>query len=82
MNNKLMSYEEAKKKLKELERRQRINKQYRSIGLSEYRELYQKFASDNKKEINFILNIIHLHKQSRKLYYLVNHYMECAENEK
>lgn len=81
MNNKLMSYEKAVEKLKKLEKLQRDNKGWRLIGTNSNRSLYQKFTSETKKEINYLLNIIHLHKQSRKLYYLMNHYMECAEDE-
>lgn len=68
MNNKLISYEEAKIKLKDLESIQRIYKGYRKHKGEASRSAGQKMASSNKHEINMILNIIYLHKQSRKLW--------------
>lgn len=70
MNSKLMSYEEAKKQLKILELKQRYAKIGRNGALTlGYDESEMaKDVSSRKKDINEILTIIHLHKQSRKLW--------------
>lgn len=70
MNNKLMSYEEAVEKLKILELNQRYAKIRRNghldLGFDESKSA--KEVHKLKLEINKILTIIHLHKQSRKLW--------------
>jgi hypothetical protein len=70
MNNKLMSYEEAKEQLKEVETKQRYMKGERKDdekGDFTIR-MAQIHVSMYKKEINKLLTIIHIHKQSRKLW--------------
>lgn len=70
MNNKLMSYEEAIEMLKELELTQRYAKIFKR-GFSTLGKIESECAKkvhQNKVEINKILTIIHLHKQSRKLW--------------
>jgi|VirMetMinimDraft_7_1064189.scaffolds.fasta_scaffold09758_3 hypothetical protein len=70
MNNKLIKYEDAVKSLKQLEIKQRIAKvasrHHAALGLSESSQ--SKAVAENKKEINNILTIVHLHKQLRKQY--------------
>jgi len=70
MNNKLMSYEDAKKELKILELNQRYAKIGRNghLALGDNESEMAKDVSNRKKEINQVLTIIHLHKQSRKLW--------------
>ena len=81
MNNKLLSYEETLKQLKELELQQifaKVHKRgFRVLGKDE--AMAAKKVHENKKEINKLLTIIHLHKQTRKMHYLLKHYEECAE---
>lgn len=70
MNNKLMSYEEAVKELKELEIYQRTAKDRKKcFSLFDLEESdVMKVVDINRRRINEILTIIHLHKQSRKLW--------------
>lgn len=63
-----MSYEEAKEKLKYLEDIQKVYKKGRCNNDKSIREKLQTMVEDKKIEINEILTIIHLHKQSRKLW--------------
>ena len=68
MNNKLMSYEEAVKQVKHYAEKQNEYKEFRNSQHKELREWCQKAVAKNKVHINYLLNIIHLHKQSRKLW--------------
>ena len=83
MNNKLISYEDAVKQLKDLEVLQRYAKiakrSFLVLGKDESKSA--KKVHQNKLEINKLLTIIHLHKETRKMYYLLNHYIDVAENE-
>lgn len=74
MNSKLMSYEEAVEQLKYEEILQRINKNGIAYGIQKgaqdkpmYKQ-YQRSIQEKKVRINELLTIIHLHKQSRKLW--------------
>lgn len=72
MNNKIISHQEASKKIKELQIKQKV--------LKTFRDYYFKFkkiqnATDcqssilrNKKEINMLLSIIFWHKKSKNMF--------------
>ena len=69
MNNKLMSYEEAKSELKGLENFQRKFKKARKTMPSICsKATVQSRVSFGTVRINELLTIIHLHKQARRLY--------------
>lgn len=70
MNSKLLSYEDAKKKLKPLEDLQREAKKKRKYKFANFNSMYdlQGRALIRKKEINYLLSIIAAHKVARKLY--------------
>ncbi len=80
MNNKLMSYEDAVKNLKELEKDQRIAKDRRKcFSVFDIEESdVMKVVDINRRRINVILTIIHLHKQSRKLWAEKRKYKEMV----
>lgn len=66
MNSKLIGYEEAKAKLKQLES---IQKQYKKALKSRRVKGYlQSTIYLKKQEINMYLSIIHAHKEARKYY--------------
>lgn len=70
MNNKFLSYEEAKKQLKKLEKTQIELKKARKLAVWVYEEADCSSAlEENSKKINKVLNIIQLHKELRKMYY-------------
>lgn len=73
MNNKILSYEDLKEKLKMLEIRQRYNKALRKHcrilkNNSKTESKHQKDVSRTKREINLLLTAIHYAKEARKLY--------------
>jgi len=70
MNNKLMSYEDAVKRLRYLESKQKRYKSsyYRNNKSCRIRRYGQSEVSTNKESINQLLTIIHLHKKARKMY--------------
>ena len=76
MNNRLISYEEAKEQLKKLEIKQKyakiIRRGHASLGFNESE--MSKNVYKYKIEINKLLTIIDLHKQTRKLWYERNHW--------
>lgn len=70
MNNKFLTYEDAKKQLRLLEQTQLGLKKARRLAISVSEEsLYSSELSQNTKKINKILNIIQLHKDLRKMFY-------------
>lgn len=72
MNNKIISHQEASKKIKELEIKQRVLKAFRNhffkFKRPEDAADYQLYILQNKKEINMLLSIIHWHKKAKKLF--------------
>lgn len=83
MNNKLISYEEAKERLKVLEQIQGKQKLQTKTVKDNYictraelvKELNKRIA-DRKQEINLLLSIIHAHKQARKYYGKLQSYLK------
>ena len=71
MNNKLLSYEDAVKELKNSVEVQVCFKKLSKI--KQLQKPYMKYAFDNKNKINLILSIIAAHKLARKLYGKLNH---------
>lgn len=73
MNSKIISQEQASKRLKELEIRQRVLKVFRDHGFK-FGDA-QKAAScqfeiiKNKHEINLLQSIVFWHKKARKLFH-------------
>lgn len=72
MNKKIISQEQASKKLKELEVKQRRLKAFRdhSFKFQKTQDAtdYQLYILQNKKEINMLLSIVHWHKMAKKLF--------------
>ncbi len=72
MNKKIISQEQASKKLKELEIKQRRLKAFRdhSFKFQKTQDAtdYQLYILQNKKEINMLLSIVHWHKMAKKLF--------------
>ncbi len=64
MNSKLLGYEGAVEKLKQLEKIQRFFKKFR----------LQSLAAQKRKEINYLLSIIAAEKRARKLWAEVEYY--------
>lgn len=73
MNKKIISQDQASKRLKELEVKQRVLKAFRdhSFKFQKTQDAsdYQLYILENKKEINMLLSIVHWHKMAKKLYY-------------
>lgn len=71
MNKALLNYEQAKEELKQLENIQKQAKHYRKrfkrYGKNEAKEARKVDAI--RREINRVLNIVHLHKQLRKMFH-------------
>jgi hypothetical protein len=74
MNNKIISQEQASKRLKELEIKQRILKAFRNHSFKFKKDQdatdYQLYILENKKEINMLLSIVHWHKIAKKLFFI------------
>lgn len=72
MNNKLISYEDAVKKLRLMEVQQTFNKTLKHHSTFkqdlEKTSKLQQIIHLQTKEINILLSIIHAHKQARKYY--------------
>lgn len=72
MNNYLLSYDETLVKLKKLEHKQKYHKKNRKTYYPILlRGLIDCSYDQRKKEINILLSLIAVHKQSRKLYGLL-----------
>jgi len=80
MNKKLLSYEDAVEELKVLEVFQRYSKMYKRrfkmLGKDESKS--SKDVHVNKTRINKLLTIIHLHKETRKMWHQL-HKKEASE---
>lgn len=74
MNKKIISQEQASKRLKELEVKQRVLKAFRdhSFKFQKTQDAadYQLYILENKKEINMLLSIVHWHKMAKKLFFI------------
>ena len=69
MNNKRVTYEDAVKRLKELEEIQRDQKSQRKYNFGNaYKAIVQRQVEINKKEINLLLSIVAQRKEANKLY--------------
>lgn len=70
MNSKLIGYDEAVEKVKELEQRQHDYKRVAKLQSSQGsgRNIYQSSVDLRKVEINTLLSIIAAHKQARRMY--------------
>lgn len=82
MNNKILDYGKAVKKLKDLEYAQRKYKMYKRQHKSAriYHSHYQKLISENKREINLMLSIIIARKEARKLWAEKERWMKRFNN--
>lgn len=68
MNNKLMGYEAAIKRLKELEKVQKLKKRFSKHPHYDSAKKFQSEYVKAKKEINLLLSIIAAEKRARKLF--------------
>ena len=86
MNNKLIGYEEAKERLRLLEKCQRSDKKWISTPslLRNTKRIInmQIRIRDRKEEINLLLSIIHAHKQARKYYGKMKKLYTAVKNER
>jgi len=80
MNNKLLSYDEAVKRLKDLESSQKFYKRIltKDKRPNELRALYQSQLILRKDKINTLLSLIDAHKRARKLYEEARYYKALA----
>lgn len=72
MNNKTITHEQASKRIKELEVKQRVLKAFRNHSFK-FQKIsdatdYQLYIYENKKEINMLLSIIYWHKKAKKIF--------------
>ena len=71
MNNKIIGYEEAVKRIKDSERAMRVQKKILRISTDvESQRAIQSAIFLNRREINLLLSIIASEKRARKLYYI------------
>ena len=84
MNNKLITYEEAKQRLKILEYSQKRDKRMLKNGnlLIEVRPTVQMRKNNRTERINMLLSIIHAHKQARKYYGKMKKLYTAVKNER
>jgi len=69
MNNKIIGYDEAVKRLKDSERAMRVQKKILRISTdAESQRAIQSAIFLNRREINLLLSIIASEKKARKLY--------------
>lgn len=72
MNNKTITHDQASKRIKELEVKQRVLKAFRDHSFKfkkpEDAAEYQLYILQNKKEINMLLSIVHWHKKAKKMF--------------
>jgi hypothetical protein len=70
MNSKLIGYDEAVEKIKDLEQRQHDYKRVAKLQSSQGsgRNIYQSSVDLRKVKINTLLSIIAAHKQARRMY--------------
>jgi hypothetical protein len=74
MNTKLIGYDEAVKKLKELGIQQMQYKKYQRKTPTlcrEWNKILQKNYMSRKKDINMLLSIVSAHKEARRMYGII-----------
>lgn len=79
MNNKIIDYDKAVKRLKVLERVQKLKKRFSKSAYKIDSRRFQSESMKDKKEINYLLSIIASEKKARKLYAKLNSYKELYE---
>lgn len=82
MNNKIIGYDEAVKRLKDCERAMRLQKKVLRIATdAESQRAIQRAIFLNRREINLLLSIIAAEKRARKLWADLKYIKSCEITE-